>query len=662
MNIQIKIYLTLVIGFILLLIPLMLSYNNINDNNKMLKHLSRDQIDFNFYTNKLNYDIKKNQTDVLQMVLLKQDRDDELNKKQLKSINKSIKKLDKLTLKNSDLNAQFKQTLLTIKKRLISYTIVQDSLCNAIESEDKFDIADAIIGFNNIAIKFSEDTELLMDYSNTELYQNVFLIEENNNNSRSTLLFSFLIAMFLISYSIYEFTKLNSSIKVQLKRKQEAEEALKKAQEQLLKYNDDLEAEITKKTKELHDKIYTSFLSGLPNRNKLMEDIKIQNFTKMAILNIDKFQSFNDVYGEEVGNIALGQTAEFLEESLQNEELTLYHIGGDEFCIVSKSLSFNYTDIFIETIENVLNSYKATHFFYEDKSFQFMMSAGVSFSGNKKMLAYADMALKDAKKRNIQISLFNEDKELEKIHQDDIECHKKLIGAIKRHDILSYFQPIVPIQNSNRPVKYESLVRMRDESGKIIPPFNFLNVAKANRIYYKITRSVIINTLDTIAKYKIPCSINLSLADINNGTTMKYFFELLNNYEHNDLITIELLETEDFEDYDRVYEFCMKARSYGVKIALDDFGAGYSNFSHILNLPVEYIKIDASLISDIDRNHNSKIMVETIVELAKKLNVLTIAEFVSSKEILKIVTSLGVDYAQGFYIGKPDEIQKHLKS
>jgi len=271
------------------------------------------------------------------------------------------------------------------------------------------------------------------------------------------------------------------------------------------------------------------------------------------------------------------------------------------------------------------------------------------------------MALKDAKKRNIQLSIFNEDKELEKLHQDDIDCHKKLVSAFKRDAIISYFQPIFPIQDSSKPTKYESLVRLKDENGKIIAPFNFLGVAKANRVYYKITRAVIINTLDVISKYRIPCSINISLSDIDNEITMKYFFELLDSYEYNELITVELLETEDFDNYEKVHTFCMKVRSYGIKLALDDFGAGYANFSHILNLPVDYIKIDASLISDIDRNQNSRIMVETIVELAKKLHIATIAEFVSSVEILDVVRELGVDYAQGFYIGKPEEISKHIK-
>ena len=134
----------------------------------------------------------------------------------------------------------------------------------------------------------------------------------------------------------------------------------------------------------------------------------------------------------------------------------------------------------------------------------------------------------------------------------------------------------------------------------------------------------------------------------------------MDSFEHNELITVELLETEDFNNYKLVYDFCVKVRSFGVKVALDDFGSGYSNFSHILQLPVDYIKIDASLISNIDRDLSSQIMVETIVELAHKLNVLTIAEFVSSEEIFAVVKDLGVDYAQGYYLGKPLDINEYI--
>ncbi|RLD41640.1 MAG: bifunctional diguanylate cyclase/phosphodiesterase, partial [Bacteroidetes bacterium] len=301
-------------------------------------------------------------------------------------------------------------------------------------------------------------------------------------------------------------------------------------------------------------------------------------------------------------------------------------------------------------------------FSYRGDKLNLMMSSGIAFSGRKKMLAYADMALKNAKKRNIHLSIFEHEKELEKLHQEDIDSHQNLINALDNDNIISYFQPIVPIKDLSKPIKYESLVRIEQDNGNIIQPINFLDVARTNRIYDKITKAVLINTLAVASKHLIPCSLNISFSDIENELTMQMFFTTLEKYKHNDLITIELLETEDFTNYEAVYNFCVKVHNHGLKIALDDFGSGYSNFTHILNLPLDYIKIDASLISNIDKDKNSRLMVETIVELAHKLDVETIAEFVSSQEILNVIKEIGIDYAQGFHIGKPERIENLLSA
>jgi diguanylate cyclase (GGDEF)-like protein len=659
-NFKNNIYTALVISFILLLSSLWLSYQNVQNSNSVLKHLSKDQSKLNLYANRLSYDIKKNQAEILQTFTLNKNYTIEKQEKAYSQIQNSIVKLQEFLKEKPSLSTKFSKRLKSVTTKTISFQAIQDSLISALKSKDLQKSEDALIAFNSLSKELNRDTELLINLANLELNQNVF--ELTNDKSSESLLFSFLIAVLLIGFSVYKFNLLHNRLRNQLQRAENAENDLQQIQKQLLKYNDDLEAEITKKTKELHDKIYTNSLSALPNRNKLLEDIPLYEFAYIAILNIDKFPSFNDVYGEETGNIALSMSADFLREELKNSSMFLYHIGGDEFVIVAQQNDTLSNQIFTEEIEKILKNFKTERFEYEEKHFQFMMSAGLAFGGNVRMLAHADMALKDAKKRNIQLSVFDDDKELEKTHQENIECMKKLIYALDNKNILSYYQPIVPIQDITKKTKYESLVRMRDEDGKIIPPFNFLDVAKTNRIYHKITRAVLHNTLSTIQEHHIPCSLNLSLSDIENEKTMKHLFELLDNFEQNELLTVELLETEEFTNYKLVYDFCIKVRSYGVKVALDDFGSGYSNFSHILQMPVDYIKIDATLISNIDRDLSSQIMVETIVELAHKLNVLTIAEFVSSEEIYAVVKELGVDYAQGFYLGKPLEISEYIQN
>ena len=483
-----------------------------------------------------------------------------------------------------------------------------------------------------------------------------------DSNFSKTALITFLIIFTFIVYYAYTFNISHNILKLHLKEAQAGEKRQENLQKQLLKHNQNLENEISIKNRELHTKRYTNILTSLPNRSRLLEESTIIKFNKMALLNIDNFKALNDIYGEEVGNVILKITAVFLQKKIENKNLLLYHIGGDEFAIVAKENNKLTQEIFITMIETILQEYKDENFSYRGDKLNLMMSSGIAFSGRKKMLAYADMALKNAKKRNIHLSIFEHEKELEKLHQEDIDSHQNLINALDNDNIISYFQPIVPIKDLSKPIKYESLVRIEQDNGNIIQPINFLDVARTNRIYDKITKAVLINTLAVASKHLIPCSLNISFSDIENELTMQMFFTTLENYKHNDLITIELLETEDFTNYEAVYNFCVKVHNHGLKIALDDFGSGYSNFTHILNLPLDYIKIDASLISNIDKDKNSRLMVETIVELAHKLDVETIAEFVSSQEILDVIKEIGIDYAQGFHIGKPERIENLLSA
>ena len=321
----------------------------------------------------------------------------------------------------------------------------------------------SLINFKTITLEFSNDTDELIKLVEYKLKQKIEILKSTNNQTQKDTLYTFILAVLLIIFAVYKQSARHSATEKELKLGEKAEEEQKKLQSQLLKYNDDLEEEISKKSAELHQKIYTHFLSGLPNRNKLLEDSYIYKFKQMALLNIDKFQKFNDVYGEEVGNIALKLTADFLTSQADDDNTLLYHIGGDEFVFAVKDSTKLNNTYFIEKTEDILKQYRIVNFIYEEKKFSFMISAMLAISGSRKMLAYADMALKDAKKRNVQISIFNDDKELEKIHKEDIECNKKLMHAIDTNNIISFFQPIAPIQDGSLDIKYESLIRLRED-------------------------------------------------------------------------------------------------------------------------------------------------------------------------------------------------------
>ncbi|NOR57864.1 MAG: EAL domain-containing protein [Sulfurimonas sp.] len=626
----------------------------------MIDYIETKQIKLSNMAFKFNHDVALHQSNILQSIIIEDISSIDNIHTSVNSLRRSLETLESFINKNNIRIDGINKTITIIKNRTIEYKESEKSLIKAIKSKEHNNIHNSLINFKTITLEFSNDTDKLTKLVDYKLKQKIEMLKNTNEQTQKDTLYTFILAVLLILFAVYKLSQRHSATERELMLGEKAEIEQKKLQSQLLKYNDDLEEEISKKSAELHLKIYTHFLSGLPNRNKLLEDSYIYKFKQMALLNIDKFQKFNDVYGEEVGNIALKLTADFLTSQVEDDNTLLYHIGGDEFVFAVKDSTKLNNTYFIEKIEDILKKYRRENFIYEDKKFSFMMSSGLAFSGSRKMLAYADMALKDAKKRNVQISIFNDDKELEKIHKEDIDCNKKLMHAIDTNNIVSFFQPIAPIQDGSLDIKYESLIRLREDDGNIIAPFRFIDVAKQNRVYYKLTRAIINNTFEVISKYNIPCSINISMEDIENDRTVQMLYTKFDEFEYNHHLTIELLETEEFKDYKRVYDFCIKVRSYGIKVALDDFGAGYSNFSHALNLPIDYIKIDASLISNIDRDINSQIMVETIVGLAHKLNIQTIAEFVSSKEILDVVKRLNVDYAQGYHIGKPEDIEQHI--
>lgn len=660
MHFKTNLYVATAISISLLMFSLFFNYQSIRDTSSLIKHIEHKQmsltqilfdIDTKLHTNSLTISqaLHSTHTDNPNMVIYS-----------LENFSKQLEKIENFLSHHKNISAS-SQTLQSLRDKLYSHRILQDRLIENF-SDQKYDQMHKNFQEYSKAInEIRSDTNQLIEISKSQLQKNTTALQEINEKRTKDSIYTFAIAILLIIFVIYKLSKLHASSSQELQEAHKRKKEFITLKEQLLEYNEMLEQEVERKAQELQVKIYTHMLTSLPNRNKLLEDTHDLAFQQMALLNIDQFQKFNDIYGEEIGNIAIQLSAKFLQEQINDSDTLLYHIGGDEFVIAVKNSSAFYNMNFIRKIENILQNYANQTFTHEEKSFNFIMSAGISFSGENKMLAYADMALKDAKERNIPLSVFSEDKELERIHQDDIECHKKLLEAFDHNGIISFYQPIISLQEPIKETKYESLVRVQQSDGTIIPPFNFIKVAKANRLYQRLTKEVLYNTLEVIRKYKVPCSMNISLDDIQDPLTLQMLYKKFEQFEYNELLTLELLETEEFKDYLCVYDFCIKVRTYGIKMALDDFGSGYSNFSHILNLPIDYIKIDSSLISNIDRDENSKRMVETIVSLAKKLNVETIAEFVSSKEIFNTVKELEVDYAQGFYVGKPDWIENHLQ-
>jgi EAL domain-containing protein (putative c-di-GMP-specific phosphodiesterase class I) len=236
--------------------------------------------------------------------------------------------------------------------------------------------------------------------------------------------------------------------------------------------------------------------------------------------------------------------------------------------------------------------------------------------------------------------------------QQNILWAHKLSIALKEGRVKPFFQPIINNRNADI-IKYEALARIIDEDGQVITPYFFLDAAKQTRQYAMLTRAIIEHSLQAMLGNEHIVSLNFTVEDIRNNGTVEFFKQQIQELGVAERVVIELTESEGIENYSEVSEFINDIKTFGCRISIDDFGTGYSNFNHLIHLNVDYLKIDGSIIKNIIDDKNAELITRTLVDFAKRLGMETVAEFVDSQEILDKVTALGVDYSQGFFLGKP---------
>jgi PAS domain S-box-containing protein/diguanylate cyclase (GGDEF)-like protein len=397
----------------------------------------------------------------------------------------------------------------------------------------------------------------------------------------------------------------------------------------------------------------TDLLTNLPNRQKLLEDINAKDHLKLLIINIERFKEINEYYGYEVGDKALIETSKILSLLITNNNLKLFKLQGDVFAILgNKEISEKE---FKETSIKFIKKLEYTQLVIDGNTLDINFIAGASFIRN--YFINAEMARNYAKQENKSLIFFDENTDIKDNLINNIYWTKKLKKSINENKIVVVAQPIISNKNISKVTKYECLVRIEDDDGSLISPMHFLNIAKKSNLYTKITQIVIEKSFTHFSKNEDSFSINLTIEDILDKNTVDFIHEKLTEYEGiSNRLIFEIVEDEGIENYNEVITFIEEMKYLGCSIAIDDFGTGYSNFDYLMKLNVDYVKIDGSMIKYLDHDENAKVVTELVVKFAEKLNIKTIGEFVHSKEIHEIVTKMGIDYSQGFYLGKPKRI------
>lgn len=391
-------------------------------------------------------------------------------------------------------------------------------------------------------------------------------------------------------------------------------------------------------------------LTGLPNRTKLIEDLENGAFAAMGLLNLDSFQELNNLYGHKIGDEILKSFAGYLCDNLNEERCRLYKLPSDEYAILSQlPLEKEAFKTIVIRLIQILDTHQ---FMIGGQEIYLSATGGICCGSGTEMLINADIALKNAKQKKMPYALYDAHKQEKEHYASNQEMIKTLKYALSHDLVIPYFQPIY--NNVTQKIdKYETLMRIVNEEGKVLSPFFFLDVAHKAKIYPELTKAILRKAFAVFRDTDISFTVNLSIEDIRNSATHAYIFEMLGAYKNPHKVVFEIIESEGIDNYTIVKEFVQKVKTYGARIAIDDFGSGYSNFMHLLELEAHTIKIDGSIIKNILQDRNSQILTKTIVAMAKELDMKVVAEFVSSREIQEAVVAMGVEHSQGYYLGEP---------
>ena len=398
-------------------------------------------------------------------------------------------------------------------------------------------------------------------------------------------------------------------------------------------------------------------LTGVYNRNFLShyERVIDPKDYVVAMMDIDFFKSINDVYGHQVGDEVLKKVARLLMLYLRKSDMVIRY-GGEEFLLLIKN-----DDNFQHIIERLLRTIDTTPIVVDQKVIHVTVSIGVNDETERERnltqaIKKADMQLYKAKQEGRNKIVYSSHRKDQ--HHVDFDKITKLIDG---GNVVLYYQPIVKLGVSEGVAKFEALARLQD-GDKLIYPNHFLDIILKTNYYVDFTQAVLQKAFQAIKEHHVEISVNLKKSDFLND---KLFFavekEIKRNKEIAQYLLLEILEDEqiDLED-ERFFQRVKVLRYYGCKIALDDFGSGYSNLGYFISFLPDFIKIDGKIIKKLTNNDRARLIVRSIVVFSRILGIQTVAEFVDNKTSAKMLMQFGVDYAQGYYFAKPSPLLQNV--
>ena len=410
-------------------------------------------------------------------------------------------------------------------------------------------------------------------------------------------------------------------------------------------------------------------LTGLINRRRFQEDfadilaraLRYGHQGALLFFDLDQFKYINDTSGHQAGDIMLKMVSSTLRNIVRETDL-LARLGGDEFALVMPQTD---ADGARHMATRVLASLQRIELPVHTRVHRISASIGiVRFPEHGRevqdLMAHADLAMYQAKEIGRgRWHLFSWSEQKRKQFNDEVLWKQRIEQALEEDRFFLQFQPILEIA-SGTVTHYEVLIRMRETDGLVAMPGKFIPVAERTGLIHRIDQLVLARAVELLRRTPTQgfgLSINLSGKVIDEQAFLPLLRRLLRDSAIDPgRLLIEITETAALADMPSAAELMQEVRALGCRTALDDFGSGFSSFFYLRELSLDMVKIDGAFIRNLPRNSDDRLFVQAIIDVARGLGKQTIAEFVEDEETLRILRELGVDYAQGYYIGRPGEL------
>lgn len=409
-------------------------------------------------------------------------------------------------------------------------------------------------------------------------------------------------------------------------------------------------------------------LTGLKNRYYFEQQLghlvevtsRGKHIGALLYIDLDQFKIVNDTAGHAAGDKLLTEVARNLAQRVRQGDI-LARLGGDEFGVLLESIEQTQLMSIAEAYAAALESF---HFHWNGSNYDVTCSIGITVIDQQtripaEAMRQADIACYMAKHhgRN-RCHLYQPEDEQHIPSLGEIGVVNDLKDALQSDRLVLHFQPITDIR-SNEVILHEALLRLRDRNGELLTPAHFIPIAERYGLMNRLDEWVVIRAVQFIKEQRAHgkvcrLSVNLSGMSLGDGKLL----EIIKRYVSEDprvahSLVLEVTETAAVTHIDKASRFISELRDTGVQFALDDFGTGFSSFAYLKHLPVDFIKIDGTFVRDIVDDPVDQAMVRSINHIAHSLGKKTVAEFVENAGILALLQEIGVDFVQGYHIGRP---------